>query len=167
MGAALQDPSIFPCVVQHHRAVAGELLEAQGADERVLGVAVAVYSLGEMVGSAVFGKLMTKRLGARRRAPALFVRDDGLWRRGRSSTSSRTTSASLLIESLGAVGRRLCGINRASGDRWRGGDAVPARTRSEILISTRSSWSEDGRHLDGRQNGRRARTSASPRARTA
>ena len=42
-------------------------LRRMGADEWVLGVAVAVYSLGEMVGSAVFGKLMTKRL---REAPA-------------------------------------------------------------------------------------------------
>ena len=42
-------------------------LRRMGAEEWVLGVAVAVYSLGEMVGSAVFGKLMTKRL---REAPA-------------------------------------------------------------------------------------------------
>jgi len=37
-------------------------LRRMGAEEWVLGVAVAVYSLGEMVGSAVFGKIITKRL---------------------------------------------------------------------------------------------------------
>ena len=37
-------------------------LERMGAAEWVLGVAVAVYSLGEMVGSAVFGRAMTRAL---------------------------------------------------------------------------------------------------------
>ena len=68
MGAALQDSSILQLrLVQHHRAASlANFLRRMGADEWVLGVAVAVYSLGEMVGSAV-GKLATKRL---REAPA-------------------------------------------------------------------------------------------------
>ena len=37
-------------------------LARMGAEEYVLGVAVAVYSLGEMVGSAVFGRAMTRAL---------------------------------------------------------------------------------------------------------
>ena len=37
-------------------------LDRMGAEEYVLGVAVAVYSLGEMVGSAVFGRAMTRVL---------------------------------------------------------------------------------------------------------
>lgn len=39
-----------------------------GAPEYVLGVAVAVYSLGEMIGSVVFGKWMSEASGASKRA---------------------------------------------------------------------------------------------------
>ena len=58
-------------------------LRRMGADEWVLGVAVAVYSLGEMVQRGLReAHDETVEGGASDGAPALFVRDDGLWRRG-------------------------------------------------------------------------------------
>ena len=85
MGAALQDSSILQLrLVQHHRAVAGELLEAHGRGR-----------VGPRRGR---GRLLAGRDGRQRGLreahdetvagdagdgpPALFVRDDGLWRRG-------------------------------------------------------------------------------------
>ena len=47
-----------------------------GAEPYVLGIAVAVYSLGEMVGSAVFGRAMTRAL---RRDPNTGPRTCLLW----------------------------------------------------------------------------------------
>ena len=75
-------------------------LRRMGADEWVLGVAVAVYSLGEMVGSKGLREAHDETVegGPGGRAGLCCRKYDVLWRRGfLSYTSSRTTSASLLI----------------------------------------------------------------------
>ena len=117
-------------------------LERIGAAQWVLGVAVAVYSLGEMVGSAVFGRAMTRALredpaaGPRTAllqtmffgvaGSALYVAADGLGR----SEATRSIAPAVVV-----AGRFLGGVRtRADVDGGR------SRRRRGCHVDILCSW---------------------------